>query len=50
MRAAFFAGGVGIARHRDLGIIDMRQIAPALAKILGVTLPAGDAARLPLTP
>src|SRR5208283_925220 len=28
MRASFFAVGAGIARHRDLGVIDMRQIAP----------------------
>jgi len=38
MRASFFLLGKGIAAGRDLGIIDMRQIAPTLAQILGVTL------------
>ena len=40
MRAAFFIAGAGIARHRDLGLIDMRQIAPTVAQLLGVRLPA----------
>jgi predicted AlkP superfamily pyrophosphatase or phosphodiesterase len=38
MHAAFFIAGAGIARGRDLGVIDMRQIAPTLAQILGVSL------------
>jgi predicted AlkP superfamily pyrophosphatase or phosphodiesterase len=41
MNAAFFIAGAGIARGRDLGVIDMRQIAPTLAQILGVSLPSG---------
>ena len=40
MRASFFMAGTGIAHHRDLGLIDMRQIAPTVAGILKVTLPA----------
>jgi predicted AlkP superfamily pyrophosphatase or phosphodiesterase len=40
MRAAFFIAGPGIAHHRDLGLIDMRQIAPTLAQLLNVRLPA----------
>jgi predicted AlkP superfamily pyrophosphatase or phosphodiesterase len=40
MRASFFAAGQGIAHGKDLGIIDMRQIAPTIAKILGVPLPS----------
>jgi predicted AlkP superfamily pyrophosphatase or phosphodiesterase len=40
MRAAFFIAGPGIAHHRDLGLIDMRQIAPTVAQLLGVRLPA----------
>ena len=40
MRAAFFMAGPGIAHHRDLGLIDMRQIAPTVAQLLGVRLPA----------
>jgi predicted AlkP superfamily pyrophosphatase or phosphodiesterase len=39
MRAAFFIAGPGIARGRDLGLIDMRQIAPTVAQLLGVRLP-----------
>ena len=38
MHASFFAMGQGIAKGRDLGTIDMRQIAPTVAGILGVTL------------
>jgi predicted AlkP superfamily pyrophosphatase or phosphodiesterase len=38
MRAAFFIAGPGIARGRDLGLIDMRQIAPTVAQLLGVRL------------
>jgi predicted AlkP superfamily pyrophosphatase or phosphodiesterase len=39
MRAAFFAEGPGIARHRDLGVIDMRRIAPTVAQLLHAQLP-----------
>jgi hypothetical protein len=41
MNAAFFIAGAGIARGRDLGVIDMRQIAPTLAQILGAGLSVG---------
>ncbi|MGD0680740.1 MAG: ectonucleotide pyrophosphatase/phosphodiesterase [Terracidiphilus sp.] len=40
MRASFFVQGKGIASGRDLGMIDMRQIAPTIAGLLSVTLPA----------
>ena len=40
MRSAFFVAGPGIAAGRDLGIIDMRQVAPTVARLLGVQLPA----------
>ena len=46
MRAAFFMAGPGIARHRDLGVIDMRQIAPTVANVLNVTLPSAKSAAL----
>jgi hypothetical protein len=39
MRAAFFVEGQGIGKGNDLGVIDMRQIAPTIAQILGVRLP-----------
>lgn len=50
MRASFFAVGAGIARHRDLGVIDMRQIAPTVARLLKVQLPAAKAAPLHVQP
>ncbi|MFI4891191.1 MAG: alkaline phosphatase family protein [Steroidobacterales bacterium] len=46
MRAAFFVSGPGIAGGRDLGIIDMRQIAPTVAALLGVSLPGATAPSL----
>jgi predicted AlkP superfamily pyrophosphatase or phosphodiesterase len=50
MRASFFIAGNGIARHRDLGIIDMRQIAPTVARLLNVHLPSAPLAPLPISP
>lgn len=41
MRATFMIAGPGIG-HRNLGDIDMRDIAPTLAKILEVSLPDAD--------
>lgn len=46
MQAAFFISGAGIATGRDLGVIDMRQIAPTLAARLGVALPGATGAAL----
>jgi predicted AlkP superfamily pyrophosphatase or phosphodiesterase len=46
MRAAFFIAGPGIVHGRDLGLIDMRQIAPTVAQLLGVRLT--QASQLPL--
>jgi len=48
MRASFFALGAGIAPHRDLGVVDMRQIAPTVARILHAPLPTAKAAPLHL--
>jgi predicted AlkP superfamily pyrophosphatase or phosphodiesterase len=42
MNAAFFIAGAGIARGRDLGAVDMRQIAPTLAQLLGAGLSVGS--------
>jgi len=50
MRAAFFVSGSGIAHHRDLGVIDMRQIAPSIAQLLGVPLPTARAMPLHVAP
>jgi predicted AlkP superfamily pyrophosphatase or phosphodiesterase len=49
MRASFFMTGSGLAVHRDLGVIDMRQIAPTVAQLLKVALPV-IAAPLPIRP
>ncbi len=50
MRASFFAMGTGIARHRDLGVVDMRQIAPTVAGILQVQMPTSKATPLNVQP
>jgi len=42
MRASFFIIGRGVRPGLNLGDIDMRSIAPTLAKILGASLPAAD--------
>jgi hypothetical protein len=42
MFAAFFVAGKSIAPNQNLGDIDMRQVAPTLAAILGVDLPTAD--------
>ncbi len=39
MNASFFMQGVGVGKHA-LGVIDMRQLAPTFAKIIGVKLPS----------
>jgi len=44
VRSTFMVKGSGIAAGRDLKVIDMRQIAPTFAQMLGITLPA---AKLP---
>ncbi len=50
MRASFFAVGASVAHHRDLGLIDMRQIAPTAARILGAPMPTAKAPPLHLQP
>ena len=44
LRSSFFVMGNGGAKGKDLGLVDMRQIAPTVAEMLGVKLPA---AKLP---
>ena len=50
MRSSFFLAGPGIAAHRDLGQIDMLQIAPTVAAILNVPLPTATATPLHIQP
>jgi hypothetical protein len=42
LRSTFMIMGKGIPRGRSLGEIDMRAIAPTLAKILKVSLPDAE--------
>jgi predicted AlkP superfamily pyrophosphatase or phosphodiesterase len=46
MHASFFAMGDDVAHGRDLGLIDMRQIAPTVAGLLGVNLPSAKQPKL----
>ena len=48
MYASFFAEGPTVAHGRDLRSIDMRQIAPTIAHLLGVSLPSAKGAPLAL--
>lgn len=48
MNSAFFAMGPGIKAAKNLGTIDIRQIAPTLAQELGVQLPTAKMPPLPL--
>ena len=42
LRASFFLLGPGVPAGRALGLIDMRDIAPTLARRVGLSLPAAD--------
>ncbi len=42
LRAAFFIAGPDIPAGKNLGVIDMRDIAPTLAKKVGLALPSAD--------
>jgi predicted AlkP superfamily pyrophosphatase or phosphodiesterase len=42
MRSSFFLTGPGIARNKSLDRIDMRSIAPTLARAMGTTLPTAE--------
>jgi hypothetical protein len=46
MKASFFVTGPGIPARRPSGEIDMRDVAPTLAAILGVSLPAVEGRNL----
>jgi hypothetical protein len=50
MRASFFISGAGVAHHRDLGVIDMRQVAPTVARILNLNMPSAKAEPLSVQP
>jgi predicted AlkP superfamily pyrophosphatase or phosphodiesterase len=42
LRASFFFVGQGIPAGKDLGVIDMRDIAPTLAHEVGLSLPSAE--------
>jgi predicted AlkP superfamily pyrophosphatase or phosphodiesterase len=46
LRAAFFLSGPGVPAGRDLGIIDMRDVAPTLAHVAGLSLLSADGRNL----
>jgi predicted AlkP superfamily pyrophosphatase or phosphodiesterase len=46
LRAAFFVVGPGVPAGRSLGLIDMRDIAPTLAHLAGLSLPTADGKNL----
>lgn len=48
MDSSFFIAGPGVAAGRDLGQIDMRDIAPTIASALGVSLPLAEGHKLSL--
>jgi predicted AlkP superfamily pyrophosphatase or phosphodiesterase len=41
MRSTLIVAGPGI-RHTGLGVVDMRAIAPSVARVLGVELPDAE--------
>lgn len=49
MGATFILAGDGIPAGRNLGTIDMRRIAPTLAKLMGVPFPSADLPALELS-
>ena len=48
MASSFFIAGAGIRRGQSFGEIDMRDIAPTIATLLGVALPAAEGKSLPV--
>ena len=46
LHASFFIAGPGIPAGKSLGVVDMRDIAPTLAAILGFKLPAAEGRNL----
>ena len=42
LRASFFVVGPGVPAGKNLGLIDMRDVAPTLAKEAGLALPSAE--------
>ncbi|WP_158277598.1 ectonucleotide pyrophosphatase/phosphodiesterase [Opitutus sp. ER46] len=47
--STFVIAGDGITAGRDLGIIDIRSIAPTLARLMGTTMPTAEAPAIDLS-
>lgn len=50
MNASFFVVGPGVAPGRDLGLIDLRDVAPTLASLLQVQLAGAEGRAIALSP
>lgn len=48
MHAFFLITGPGIQKRKDIGNIDMRSIAPTLAKVMDISFPSADLGPLPI--
>lgn len=48
MYASFFVTGPGVVAGRNLGVVDMRRIAPTIASALGLELPTATETPLPI--
>jgi predicted AlkP superfamily pyrophosphatase or phosphodiesterase len=48
MASSFFIAGAGIRHGQSLGEIDMRDIAPTIAALLGFELPSAEGKSLPV--
>ena len=46
LRASFFLIGPGVPAGRSLGLMDMRDVAPTLAHLAGLSLPSADGKNL----
>jgi hypothetical protein len=46
MRSSFFVVGPGVPSGKKFELIDMRDIAPTLAKLVGLSLPSADGKNL----
>ena len=42
LHASLFMAGFGVRAGRDLGVVDMRDIAPTVGRRLGLSLPTAD--------
>ena len=46
LRSSFFVVGGFVPKNKDLGVIDMRDIAPTLAGLVGLKMPSADGKNL----